>query len=308
MVDESLKLQQKRKRKQLLFYCCLIALPVIQFVIFYIVVNINSIILAFQSYDMFTKQYSFAKFDNFAAVLSDIFTKPIMGTKIVNSLILFGFSMLVGIPLAILFSYYIYKGAAFSGVFKVILFMPQIISSIVLVVIYKYFVEIAIPEIWLKVFDTKIAGLYTNENATFATVLFFNIWVGFGSQILIYVAAMYGINEAMVEAAKIDGISFLGELWHITIPSIFSTLTTFIVVGFTGLFTNQMSLYSFGAGFVSEEIQTIGYDLYVRLLNNSTQIQEWPELAAMGLIFTIIIMPFVFGTKYLLTKYGPSED
>ena len=308
MVNQVSTAKRKREIRKLLFYCGLIALPVLQFVIFYIFVNINSIILAFESYDTFTGKYSFAGLSNFGDVFKELFTDATMMKKVGNSLIAFFFTMVIGISLSVLFSYYIYKKGKFSGIFKVVLFLPQIISTLILVIIFKYFVEIAIPEIWLLATGEKIQGLYSNPDSTFGTVLFFTLWVGFGTQVLMYVAAMYGINESMVEAAKIDGIGFLGELWYITVPSIWPTISTFIVVGFANLFNNQLSLYSFGAKFVPDEIQTVGYHLYVNLLNNSTKIAAWPKLAAMGLVLTIFIMPFVFGSKYLLNRFGPKED
>ena len=39
-----------RKSKRLIFFICILALPLIQFAIFYLYVNFNSIILAFQNY------------------------------------------------------------------------------------------------------------------------------------------------------------------------------------------------------------------------------------------------------------------
>ena len=308
MVNQALKVKQGRKVKKLLFYCALVALPVLQFTIFYIYVNINSIILAFQSYDTFSGKYDFVGFANIGSVLKEIFTEPSMLQQIGNSLIAFAFTTLLGITLSILFSYYIYKNGKFSGIFKTVLFLPQIISALVLVIIFKYFVEMAIPEIWLHMTGNKIEGLFTNPDTMFGTVVFFTLWVGFGTQVLMYVAAMYGINEAIVEAARIDGVGFMGELWYITIPSIWPTISTFIVVGFANLFNNQLNLYSFGANTVPENIRTIGYHLYVNLLDNSTKMAAWPELAAKGLVFTIIIMPFVYGSKYLLNRFGPKED
>ena len=45
------------KKKEWLFYALMAALPILQFIIFYVVVNANSLVLAFKSYDRDTNVY-----------------------------------------------------------------------------------------------------------------------------------------------------------------------------------------------------------------------------------------------------------
>ena len=54
-----------RKKKQLIFYICIVALPILQFCVFYIGVNFNSILLAFKTFDADTNKYVFDGFNNF---------------------------------------------------------------------------------------------------------------------------------------------------------------------------------------------------------------------------------------------------
>src|SRR5574344_1680851 len=115
---------KKRRRKQLIFYLCIIIIPLLQFVVFYIGVNINSIILAFQSYDL-ERGYYFIGFDNFKQILIDFKEIPYLLTSIKNSLILYLATLLTMI-LSLLFSYYIFKRRTFGGFFKFILFLPNI--------------------------------------------------------------------------------------------------------------------------------------------------------------------------------------
>ena len=99
-----------RKRKRMLFFVMLVAFPIIQFSICYIYVNINSFILAFQNhkYSRFGLGYvvTFAKFDNFKEAWGLISERMFMFE---NSLQLAFWTICVGLTLAVLFSYYIYK-------------------------------------------------------------------------------------------------------------------------------------------------------------------------------------------------------
>ena len=54
MISQTQKAAERKimnkKKKRLIFYIAVIALPVLQFAIFYLYVNFNSVILAFQKY------------------------------------------------------------------------------------------------------------------------------------------------------------------------------------------------------------------------------------------------------------------
>ena len=77
----------QRKRNDIIFYCLMLAFPVVQFCIFYIGVNFNSILLTFRKYDFVTGQWSFAGFENKSKVLSDLGTQYVLIQSAKNSLI-----------------------------------------------------------------------------------------------------------------------------------------------------------------------------------------------------------------------------
>ena len=78
------KTMKKRRFSETLFVYCAIALPLLQFLIFYVAVNINSIFLAFQSYDYGLGRYQFLGFDNFIEFFSDISHEPVLLISIRN--------------------------------------------------------------------------------------------------------------------------------------------------------------------------------------------------------------------------------
>lgn len=298
--------KKKTKWGKLAFYIGLIALPTIQFIIFYIVVNFNSILLAFQSYDKVLDKYSFAKLNNFKEVFAHF--GSVMGKmQLKNSFILAFFSLFVLLPLSVLCSYYVYKGKLFSETFKVVLFLPSVISGLVMIIVYKYMVELGLPEILTKIKGEKVVGFFSNPDTKFGTILFFTMWIGLGGHLLMYLSAMSSINESVVEAAKLDGVGFFGEFWYVTLPMIFPTLSTFIVGSVAGIFTNQMGLFSFESYNAPADVQTVGYYMYKELYLNKATIGAWPFLSAMGLILTVITVPLVFLLRYVFTKYDPME-
>ena len=304
---------RSRKTKRFLFGLAVVIIPLIQFCIFYIYVNFNSIILAFQKYEYAMDGngflITFAGFKNFAAAWNAFTYRKYM---IVNSLKLLVCNLLIVTPLALVFAYYIYKGFFGHGFFKVMLFLPHIISGLILSTLFKFMMTDVYVFFAEKITgQTGILGLFDNQATKYGAVLFFTIWMGFGMNVLLYSGAMAGINPAIIESAKLDGAGVAQEFLHIVFPMIFKTFSTFLVIQIVGLFTNQMHLYSFYGGNAGD-LATVGYYIYMTS-KSSERIAvgnhlSYPELAALGLICTAIVMPSTLILKKLLAKFGPKED
>ena len=299
-----------RQTKRLIFYIGLISLPLFFFCLFYVYVNFNSFVLAFQNYENGESGYviSFAKFDNFKKAWETLTTEAYL---LKNSLILYACNLCIGLFLSIIFSYYIYKKFFLSGAFRVILFLPSIISSLVLATLFRYVVNQAYPAVILSLTGETVKGLISNLDTRFVTIIFYNIWISIGVHTLMFSNAMGGINESIVEAVQLDGANIVQEFVYITVPMIFPTITSFLVAGLAQMFMNQMDLYAFftlDAGNMS----TVGYFLFVQTKRSNLvgvdNCLSYSQLSALGLILTCFITPMVLTVKHLLEKYGPSAE
>ena len=131
-------MKSKKNRGKTIFYWSVLAFPLLQFAIFYIGVNLNSFALAFQKFNMYGDGLEFVGFDhlltNFKAVFQKFQEADYLMKAFSNSVVAYLVGLAVGLTLALLFSYYLYKKYFMSKFFKVILFLPFIISSIILVI------------------------------------------------------------------------------------------------------------------------------------------------------------------------------
>ena len=302
--------RKKRLDKKLLFYCGLLALPLLQYAIFYIYVNFNAFFLAFTKYDSLTGQSSFAGFENFKTVWHNFFignSSYHFGLRLKNSLINYTCSILVGVGGSILFSYYIYKKQWGGGFFKVILFLPTVIPGIALSTIYRLLINGGFRSLYNSLTGKSVMFLMGGgaESTTFTMVLLYNLFFGFATQVLMYLGAMNKINPSITEAAKLDGASYMRELLSITIPCIYGTVVTFVVVGLTGIFTADMGLYSFFGENAVAESQTLGYYLLRETRVAGTNRAEFPEISAIGMLFTVVVAPISIMLKRFLDKKDP---
>ncbi len=309
---------QTKQRYRMIFYCSAIALPLLQFCIFYVGVNFNSILLAFSKYNgKGGSNYFAAGFDNFAEAFrvlknfdENLPAKMVLGNSIAAVLC----EILISLPLALIFSFYIYKKFPCHKLFKVVLFLPQLVSVTIFSSIFLKVTE----GICTTLGTENILAPTSNAAMRFIAILFFNVWISFGVNIIMFTGSMSSIDPSLSEAAQLDGASVVQEFWHVALPLIWPTFTTFVVVGLTGLFVNQLNLYSL---FSHEGIQasTFGYMLFLAGQDASLELPpttlgdfqltlNYYGLAALGLVFTCITVPVALGVRKLLRKFGPSVD
>ena len=299
-----------REKEKRIFYICCIIFPVLQFLVFYVYVNFQSILLAFQKYEISAGRIkvSFVGLLNFASAF-EFFWDNIQWLQ--NSFVNFLFTSALGLVLALIFSFYIYKKFPAAGFFKVVLFIPKIIPGIVFAMLFKYIISYAYPSVVETLTGQVVPDLFSNSETEFGTVIFFNVWISFGVNVMLISGAMNNINESVVESAQLDGVNIFQEFRYIAVPMIFPTLTTFITVAITGIFTHQMALFSLYGG-NGKHVATWGYYMYLASKNSDVYTLRdylpFTELAALGLIFTAILFPIVLGVRKLLVKYGPSVD
>jgi len=298
----------KAKQQDLIFNICVMAIPILQFIVFYIGVNFNSFLLSFQEIDAVTGGVSWS-LTSLEKAYNWIVKSPAMWKIALNSLLVYAINGLIATPLGLLFSFYIAKQFPFSKFFRVILFLPSIISGVVFVSMFDRFVNMALPDFMTYVLGIETVGFLssTDTNTVFATLIFFSIWVGFGGSVLIYSNAISGISNDVVEAAHLDGATGIKEFWYVDFPLIFPTFCTFYITGVASVFTNQVNLFTFYGAGAPGAIQTFGYWMFARVQSAKTEV-DYPVVSAMGLLQTLVAVPLTFLVKWALEKFGPSTE
>ena len=289
-----------------IFICLVTILPMFMLAFGWIFVNGNSILLAFKQYDDFGN-IEFAGMSNIVEVLQDYVQDPLTMLYFKNSVIVYLVTLIVTSIVPIVFSYYIFKKMWGSAFFKVVLFMPSIVSSICTVTIFKLLVDRVIP--MLLGWDLG-DGLLANPDTTFGTVVFYRLWLSFGGGMLTQIGAMNATDQSTIDAGQIDGVGFFGELWHVVLPKAYGMIFIGLYTGFPSLFTNDLGLYAFMGTGAPDRVATIGYRYTVELqkMAGSNVMTTYPYWSAWGLVCSIICIPMTFLLRYLVEHIGPSED
>ncbi len=300
----------KRRQKETIFYIAVLAFPVLQFLIGYVATNFNSVLMAFQEYDFSggveAATIRFAGLNNFKRVF-ELFSGEEFAQMLLNSTLLYLFSTLLGLLLGIYFSYYIYKKHAGSGFFRIILLMPSVISGVVMILSFRFFLDTAYPALLESLFHKQVQGLLSNSSTDFAAIVCYNLLIGFGSVVLLFSGTMSGISDEIIEAAELDGANSVKEFFLIVIPMIWPTVITYVITGIASYFITDMGLFNLYGDKAESRLWTFGYYLFNNAQGSGAEYQ-FPVLSAMGVVFTVIVVPVTFLVKHLLEKFGPKGD
>lgn len=302
---KSKSLKRKNLLRNSIFYVVMAGIPILQVIIFYIYVNFNSILLAFKTYDEVTMSYKWLSggevFSNFQEFLKGLTTLPFLKAAFGNTFMMFGLVLLVSYSGGILLSNFIYKKRLFGRFFRVILFTPSMISGIIMVTLFQFFADAAVPTLT----NNATVGLLADTRTAFPSIICYTLWLGLGSGMLVYVGTMGSINDSMVEAAQLDGCTPMQEFFKITLPTIYPTILVFFVAKMGSIFAEQINLFTFYGAEAPYDYYTYGYWLYVRTLAGES---NYPQLAAAGLCFTLVLAPLTLFVRWMLNKFGPSAD
>lgn len=283
--------------------------PVVQFLIFYVGVASNTLKLAFQIFKPESQSYSFS-LETFSNVFKDFFVNGEMSLLVKNSAIQFITGLLIGMPFQVMVAYCVFKKVPLASAYKIILFLPNIISSLVFVICGRALIQRGLP---VLLGNPELRLLDRYSSSSFYSVLIFGMWMSFANGLIIYLSAMCGISKDILEYGELEQMSSFKEFWYVVLPSIFPTIITYIIVAIAGFFTNYGHFYSFygGEGGAKQEFSTLGFYFFVKVAGGRNTVPykgDFPFVAAAGILFTAIVAPITLLTKHLLEKYGPSED
>lgn len=302
--EKSIILDDKRKSKikELLFLISIVAYQIINFVIFYIILNANSFVMSFQSIDGKTGETAWVGFQNYV----DFFkTFAASGNDYWNalkgSLIDYGVS-LITFPFGLIMAFYTYKKALGTKSYKFIVMLPNILSGMVVGLMFKRFMY-ALPQLMKGIGFENFPALMSDSSWTFFTTVYYGIWSGFATAVIYYSNAMNAISDEIVESAQLDGINYFQEIWYITVPMVMPTIATFQITTFANILVQQGPLYLFWEFEAPRETYRWGYLIFQSTMKQGESV--YPRVATIGIISTIIVFPLTMLVRKLFDKIDP---
>lgn len=226
--------------------------------------------ILFAAYISFTRtngiKFEWRWFDNYVQILND----PIVWTVFFNNL-----KFLIAVPMvifsALLVSVLLYERVRGWRFFRVIFFLPNVLSVAVIGIMFRnafgYYGPI---NQFLGLFGMEPVQFFTDGTLAISVIVLALVWSGFGFQALLLLSGLTAINPAIFEAAALDGAGWWQRVWHITLPNIRRILGFVFIINilytFTSLFGFVFVMTAGGPGF---DTTTIDYLVYLRAFSSS---------------------------------------
>lgn len=290
------------KRNQTIFLTCMLIIPLLNWLVFWLYINLSSIKLAFL--DARTQEFTFNNFvtfwENLTAENGEI------GIAVKNTFLYFGTSLFIIMPIALCMSYFLYKEILGYKIFRVIFYLPAIISGVAMVAVYTNFISPTGPlGNILKLLGTEMPpeGLLARPETATTTIIIYCIWTGFSGNLLLFCGAMVRVPVEILESAALEGCSPFRELVEIILPMIWPTVSTQIILLFTGIFTSSGPILLFTNG--NYETTTISFWIFIQVLGGKAS--AYNIVSATGLVFTIVGVPIILLIRWLMEKVPSVE-
>lgn len=275
-------LQQMKKSYMLYIFL----LPAVIMVAIFCYAPMYGVLMAFQNYSpskgiLGSPWVGFEWFERF-------FNMPRFWQILGNTLTLSVYSLIVGFPIPIILAVLInsVESNRFRRVTQTVTYMPHFISTVVLVGMITVFLSprSGFLNHMLEMFGAAEDTYYMGVAEYFPHIYVWSgVWQDMGWNSIIYLAALTGVDQALHEAAQVDGATKLQRIWHIDLPAIIPTMVILLIlnvgsimsVGYEKVFLMQNDLNIMSSEVISTYVYKIGltqqqfsYSAAIGLFNN----------------------------------------
>ncbi|RKP51709.1 sugar ABC transporter permease [Cohnella endophytica] len=197
------------------------------------------------------------------------------------------------------------KGYAGTAIFKVLFFFPNVLSTVVVSLLWAFIYDgsFGLLNAFLKLIGIDMNGFYWlgDTRTALAALVPPLVWAGVGFYIVIFMNAMSTIPKSLYECAVLEGASHMTRLFRITIPLISPLIrvsTVFLVLG-TLKSLDLVLILTRGGPAGSTDV--IG--LYMFNMAFGEQVQNYGYASAIGMFLFLILV----GAKLVVDKLIPDR-
>jgi len=273
----------KRRNRENNLSAYLFILPsILMFLLFVLYPIILSCVYSFQNRSLTT-----AKWVGFANY-KDIFTDPSFWLALKNTALF----VIILVPVCILAGFNtalrVNKlSPRLRGFFRTVFYLPSVLSGVVMSMIWKWIFD---PSFGLLNYLMELLGLnpvvWMASPGTIYYLMIVVFTFNFGTVLIIYMSAVDGIPEEILEAARIDGAKPSTIKWKIIVPLLKPTTFFVMVTQTIAVFQTWVVIQMLTNGGPARSTETLVFQIY----REAFSFNQFGRASALGMVLLVIIV------------------
>lgn len=298
--------RNKSKVQRNLFIAVMLAWPLLYFAVFGIYLQVQTVLFSFQRWNYVSGTQVWVGFDNYKLAIKELIGGSYWRTGMTNALLFIPVNYAL-IAMSILVAVILSRKFPFASFYRIVYFFPTILSVVVLTMVYQFSLHPTNGIVngllgLLGLEDWQRSWLGERQTA-FPAVIVYCLWAGIGFYNVMFTGALQRIPSEYYEVGKLEGITFWRELFSVTLPSIWPTISTFIILGTSGAFLVYLQPLLLTNGGPNHSSTTAALEMFQAVLGAG----NYGMAATFGIIFAVIGSLVTFIVKRAVDRVDTAD-
>jgi len=257
------------------------------FLVFGLFPLLHSIVISFSRYNLLNAQMRFVGLRNYWDILREPDFLSALWHTVYFALGTIPFTMTLALFAAVLIN----RKIPFKGLYQAGLFLPVATSVIVIATIFTYLystdglINAALTALgW----PTPSPSWLLHTKWALPAIMVMNVWSSFGYYMVLFLAGLQTIPDALYEASAMDGASEWQQFWHVTLPQLKPIVLLAVVINTIHTFQVFPEIFAMTQGGPLGATTTVVWYLYETGFHRF----DMGKASAVGYILFLIIMGF----------------
>ena len=255
---------------------------------------VRLVLMAFQHTNL-VQPATWVGFQNFSEVIHD----PLFPIAVKNTAEFAGLALLFGYPVPLVIAVLISEVRKRRGLYSALAYLPVVVPPVVAVLLWKFFYDAGPSGVFNTILHWVGIGpqpWIQSEDQAMPSLVLESTWANAGGTVIIYLAALTGVNAELYEAASVDGAGLWKKIGHVTLPQMRTILLVTMILQIIGTAQVFLEPYLFTSGGPDNATITVLLLIYNYAFGNSIG-ASYGEAAALSLMLVAFLA--VFSLIYL---------
>ena len=188
----------------------------------------RAVVMSFQQTNLVTAP-EWVGLENFRHVLDD----ARFWTSVRNTVYFTALALVFGYPVPLVLAVLMSELRRGRGLFSVLAYLPVVVPPVVAVLLWRFFYDARATGVLNTIVGWVGLGPYPwiqDTGWAMPSLVLQATWANAGATVIIYLAALTGIQTELYDAAEVDGAGLWRKVWHVTLPQMRGILLVTLIL------------------------------------------------------------------------------